>query len=215
VVNGVDVTLKRTATTGEVVDVSAATDGNSMSTSVKALVDAVNSVLDGIDKLTAYNSTTKTSGALASDGATREVRNALLNTVYPTDGSSLAAVGIQTDRYGKLVFDETAFKAAYANDPAAVSAAFTEGTAKGFAARVQATADGASNSTTGTLTAAINGRNDGIKRLQGDIAGWDTRLALRQDTLTRQFTALETTLNQLQSQGSWLAGQVASLPKSS
>jgi flagellar hook-associated protein 2 len=216
VVNGLDVTLKGTAKAGEVVDVTATTDADTMAASVQAMVDAVNGALDAIDKLTAYNDTTKSAGALASDGATRSVRSSLFDTVYPTDGSTMASVGIQTDRYGKLVFNADTFKAAYAKDPASVAAAFTtSGTTKGFAARVQAVADDASNSVDGTVTAAIKGRNDGIKRMQDDIANWDTRLALRQETLTRQFTALETTLSQLQSQGSWLASQVASLSPSS
>jgi flagellar hook-associated protein 2 len=210
-VNGLDVSLKSTATAGEVVNVTATTDTDSMSASVKALVDAVNSALGDIDTLTAYNATTKTSGALASDGATRQVRNALFDTVYPPDKSTLASVGIQTDRYGKLVFDDAAFKAAYAKDPASVAAAFTSGSANGFAARVQAVAKGASDPVDGTITAAINGRNSGIKQMQDDIADWDTRLALRQQTLTQTFTSLETTLSQLQSQGSWLSGQIASM----
>jgi flagellar hook-associated protein 2 len=215
VVNGLDVTLGSAAKAGDVVDVAASTDASTMSASVKSLVDAVNSALSDIDTLTAYNATTKTSGTLASDGATREVRNALFETVYPTDGSTLASVGIQTDRYGKLVFDETTFKAAYAKDPATVAAAFTSGSADGFAARVQAAAKGASDSVDGTVTAAINGRNDGIKQMQDSIADWDTRLALRQQTLTQQFTALETTLSQLQSQGNWLSSQVSALSSSS
>ena len=215
VVNGLDVTLKSSATPGEVVKVSAATDADTMAASVKAMVDAVNGALDAIDKLTAYNSTTKTAGPLSSDGASRAVRNSLFETVYPGDGSTMAGFGVQTDRYGKLVFDADAFKAAYAKDPAATAAAFTTGTTDGFAARVQAVAKGASDSATGTITQAIKGRNDGIKRMQDSIADWDTRLELRQETLTRQFTALETTLDKLKSQGSWLASQVASLSSSS
>ena len=40
-------------------------------------------------------------------------------------GTSLAGVGIQLDRYGKLVFDADAFNTAYEADPGAVAAKFT------------------------------------------------------------------------------------------
>jgi flagellar hook-associated protein 2 len=37
-------------------------------------------------------------------------------------------------------------------------------------------------------------------------------LAKRKETLTRQFTAMETALSSLKNQSSWLAGQISSLP---
>ena len=45
----------------------------------------------------------------------------------------------------------------------------------------------------------------------GSVADWDLRLELRQKTLTRQFTAMETALSSLSSQSSWLGSQLASL----
>jgi flagellar hook-associated protein 2 len=145
----------------------------------------------------------------------RAVRTALLTTVYPADGSSLAGVGIQLDRYGKLTFDEAAFKTAYAADPAGVAAKFTSGAVTGFAARVQAVAKGASDSVNGTVTTSINGRSTEIDRMQDSISDWDARLALRQESLQRQFTALETALSQMNSQSSWLSGQLGSLSQGS
>jgi flagellar hook-associated protein 2 len=47
--------------------------------------------------------------------------------------------------------------------------------------------------------------------MQDSIADWDTRLALRQQSLTQQFTAMETALSQLNSQSSWLNGQINAL----
>jgi flagellar hook-associated protein 2 len=120
------------------------------------------------------------------------------------------------------VFDEAAFDQAYAADPAATAAAFTIApttgptTAEnGWAARVAAVAKAASDSDDGTITTAINGRNTTIDRLQDSIDDWDLRLDLRRTTLSRQFTALETALSTLKSQGDWLAGQLASLSSGS
>jgi flagellar hook-associated protein 2 len=215
IANGLTITLGSTVAGGTVVNLDAQQDTAAMTKTVKGIVDSINEVLTRIDGLTAYNSTTKTSGPLSGDSAIRAVRTALLTTVYPTDGTSLAGVGVQLDRYGKLTFDETAFKAAYAADPAGVAAKFTSGTVDGFAARVQQVAKGASDSVDGTVTTSINGRRTEIERMQDSITHWDARLTLRQQSLQRQFTALETALSQMNSQSSWLSGQLASLSSGS
>ena len=212
IANGLTITVGATVAAGTVVDLDARQDTAGMTSTVKAIVDSMNDALSKIDSLTAYNSTTKTSGPLSDDSAVRDARTALLSTVYPADGTSLAAVGIQLDRYGKLTFDEATFKAAYAADPAGVAAKFTTGSVAGFAARVQQVAKGVSDPFNGTLTSSVNGRTTEIGRMQDSIAEWDTRLALRQESLQRQFTALETALSRMNSQSSWLSGQLASLP---
>jgi flagellar hook-associated protein 2 len=214
VLPGVDVTVSAAAV-GTTVQVDVSQDSSSMQDAVKSLVDNVNATLTQLDSLTAYDPTTKTSGPLVGDNSVQSLRAALLDTIYPPDGSSMAGVGIQTDRYGKLVFDPTAFATAYAADPAKVAGAFTTGSSAGLAARVATVATNASDPYTGTVTASIAGWNSSIKRVTDDIADWDTRLALRQTTLQQQFTALETAMNQMNSQSSWLAGQIASLPTSS
>ena len=113
-----------------------------MTATVKSFVDSINAALGKIDTLAAYDATTKTSGPLAGDAGVRELRNAVLNAVYPTDGTSLASVGIQLDRYGKLTFDEATFTEAYAADPSGVAAKFTTGASDGFAARIQTVDEG-------------------------------------------------------------------------
>lgn len=215
IANGLSITLKAGVADGTVVDLDVQQDTAAMVKSVKDIVDAINEALTKIDGLTAYNSATKTSGALSGDSAVRTVRNALLTSVYPSDGTSLASVGIELDRYGKLTFDEAEFKAAYVADPSAVAAKFTSGAVAGFAARVQAVADGASDSIDGTLTTSINGRSTDITRMQDRIEDWDARLAVRRESLVRQFTALETALSRMNNQSSWLAGQLGSLSSGS
>ena len=50
------------------------------------------------------------------------------------------------------------------------------------------------------------------KDITDRIDAWDLRLAKRKETLTRQFTAMETALSSLQNQSTWLAGQISQLP---
>ena len=214
VLTGVTLTVTAAAV-GTTAQLEVASDPGTLVNQVKSMVDAVNSALSSIDSLSGYNSTTKTAGPLAGDAAARSLRSALLETVYPPDGTSLASVGLQTDRTGKLVFDADAFATAYAADPAGVAATFNGGGVAGFSSRVKAVATTASDPYTGTLTTAITGRSSTIQRTQDDIAQWDIRLELKRTTLQRQFTALETALNQMNSQSSWLASQINALSSSS
>jgi flagellar hook-associated protein 2 len=80
---------------------------------------------------------------------------------------------------------------------------------------VAAAADAGCDPVEGTVTAAVTGRTAATRRLQDSIEAWDVRLELRRTTLSRQFTALETALSQMQGQSSWLAGQLSALSGSS
>ncbi|GAA1137802.1 flagellar filament capping protein FliD [Nocardioides aquiterrae] len=214
-VPGVTVTLAATAKNGDTSTVSVAQDSSGVKTSVKALVDQVNALLTSIDTQTAAKTSTSPAGVLAGDPTARSLRTALLNTVFGDDTTSLAPYGIQTDRYGKLVFDADKFAAAYAADPAGVAAKFTSGATSatdGWAARVATVTKSATDTYTGTITNAITGHTTTVDRLSKSITDWDGRLELRRSTLERQYTALETALSSLQSQSSWLAGQINSLP---
>lgn len=211
VVPGADITVS-TAAVGTSVDVTLTKDTASVKNTVKSLVDAVNATLTQIDSLSSYNATSKTAGPLAGDPGIKQLRDALLTSIYPGSGSgTMADVGIQTTRDGKLTFDDATFTKAYAADSAGVTARFTSGATDGFAKRIATVADLASNKYTGTLTTSITGRGTVINRLQDSISSWDVRLELRRTSLTRQFTALETALNKMNSQSSWLAGQISKL----
>lgn len=210
-VPGVSITLAADAPAGTTSQVAMTRDPATASAALKGLVDAVNSALADIDTQTRTGTGTK--GPLAGDSTLLSVRGQLLSSVFAGDGSSLADLGLQTDRYGKLVLDEATFKKAYAADPAAVQARLTAPDT-GFVSRVGEVAKAASDRVDGTLTTAITGRNDAISRLDDGIEAWDLRLEVRRTALTRQFTALETALNQMNSQSSWLAGQLSSLTTS-
>src|SRR6185312_160358 len=65
--------------------------------------------------------------------------------------------------------------------------------------------------TSGTFDTLINQTNSQVSDLTDQIANWDTRLSDMQDRLKQQFNAMELALSQNQTQGQWLAGQIASL----
>ena len=215
ITSGLDVTLAAGTTPGTAATVTVARNPSAAQVSLQGLVDAANDLLTSIDSLTAYDASTQKSGALSGDATVRALRSAVLDTVTKAaDGTSMAGVGVQTDRYGKITFDTAKFASAYASDPAMVATklgAASTATVPGFAARLATMADKASSSTNGTLTSAITGHQSSITTLQNGIADWDVRLAARQDALNKQYAALEVSLGKLQDQASWLSGQIASL----
>ena len=103
------------------VTVSSKVDGSTVADSVSKLVDTANSVLANLAKQTAVTTAngTSTSGALAGEGAVRQVTQRILSAVGGAN-----APGVHLTRDGKLSFDRTAFLSAFEADPAAVADAF-------------------------------------------------------------------------------------------
>jgi flagellar hook-associated protein 2 len=73
----------------------------------------------------------------------------------------------------------------------------------------------ASDPITGSITTRISNEQDSIRDYTKQIADFEDRMTLRQQTLQTQYAALETMLGKLQSQSQWLTGQLASLPSTS
>jgi flagellar hook-associated protein 2 len=215
IVPGVSIALDPNTTVGTTSNVTVKQNSSGIASALGSFVDQINSLLTKLDAQTAVKKETTAAGVLVGDPTARALRDQLLNTVFGDSTTSMATYGVQTDRYGKLVFDSATFEKAYAADPAGTAAKFTTGatTAQdGWAARVSSVTKGASDSLEGTFASAINGHTTTVTRLQKSIEDWDTRLELRRTSLERQYTALETALSSLQSQSSWLASQISSLP---
>ncbi len=64
---------------------------------------------------------------------------------------------------------------------------------------------------TGAIALAQEGISSRIEVFQDRIDGFEVRLDQRERALRRQFTAMESALSQMQSQGNWLAGQLGGL----
>jgi flagellar hook-associated protein 2 len=213
--------------TGGPVTVSVASDPDAVATAVQTMVTAANAVLTSIK---GYTSTAPGSTAvLKGDSTLRGLTSQVLDAVgYAIGKGSAATAGLQLTRDGALTFDKTVFVAKLQSDPALVqrlvngtAASDVDGIAgntddvaavPGVAQRLLALAKKATDTTGGTLTLLAKSQDAAASTLQDQIADWDTRLALRKDNLTKQFTAMETALGTLQNQASWLSSQISSLP---
>ncbi|MCW2578218.1 MAG: Flagellar hook-associated protein 2 [Modestobacter sp.] len=209
------------------VTVKVTSDPDAVAAKVTSLVTAINGLLDAVTSYTASGSST---AVLKGDSTLRSLASQVLSTVSSAVGTTSPAVaGLQLTKDGHVTFDSTTFVAKLKSDPALVQRLFagTVTTAgpdavlgsaddvtapSGTAARLQALAKAASDSTTGTLTLLATSSDTKATDFQARIDDWDIRLALRKDTLTRQFTAMETALGTLHNQASWLTSQIAQLP---
>jgi flagellar capping protein FliD len=212
----------------ETATVTVASDPDAVAAKMQALVDAVNAAVT-----TARDYTSNAPGSTAAlkgdysvsslggrllDAATSPVAGAVIPPppATPTSGWPLT-MGFTVARDGKsIVFDKEKFLTALKADPALaqrmVGAGAGDGATTGIAGKLLAVAKAASDSSTGSLVAMAKGQDSLKKDYQDRIAAWDLRLAKRKETLTRQFTAMETGLSSLRNQSTWLAGQINSLP---
>jgi flagellar hook-associated protein 2 len=223
---GVSVTVSK-ADPATPVTVAVAQDSAGIASKMQNVVDQANDLLSSI---ASYTDTKSDSAILKGDVTVRGLAGQILDVVSSAVGThSATEVGLQVTKDGKLTFDKAKFTTALTNNPSLVNdivaSALTStgidgvaGTADdvttpvGVAAQLEALAKRASDATTGTLITLANGEDARAKDMQDRIDNWDIRLAMRKQTLTAQFTAMETALSSLDSQSSWLKQQLNSLP---
>jgi flagellar hook-associated protein 2 len=176
--------------------ISVATDSKSISDAVSSLVSAANDALSTISSATAQGA------VLSGNVQVNSLTQVLLGVVSAgASGSrSYSAAGIGLTSSGQLTFDADAFAAAYASDPSGVQSMLQTTLATGFSAA----GAGASDPTTGSVTALINGDNDEITSLNKQIADWQTRLDQQKTDLQSKYAAMEAALSKLKSQSSYL-----------
>jgi flagellar hook-associated protein 2 len=212
------------------VTVNVVADPDAVAAKVSSLVDAINSTLSTVKTYT--SNATGSTAALKGDYSVTSLAGQLLDAVSSAVGSdgSPAAVGFQLSKDGKVTFDKATFLTALKDKPdlamrmvsgtpasngpdGVVGGTDDVAAVTGIAGRLLAVSKSASDATNGTLGALASGQDSLVKDITDRIAAWDLRLAKRKETLTRQFTAMETALSSLKNQSTWLAGQINGLPK--
>ncbi|WP_199422596.1 flagellar filament capping protein FliD [Actinotalea solisilvae] len=216
---GVDVTVSKvTGVDDDPVTITVAQDDAALKKLASGLVGAMGVVLQEISSKSATTTktgtdgrTTVTGGLFSADSAVRGIQQQLSSAMaLPVDGRSPVEVGIIVGRDGTFTFDEAKFTAALAADPAKVQSMVSA-----IAARVEEAATSISDKYEGSLTLKIQSQEGLVKTMGSQIEDWDRRLEVRRASLQRTYSALEVTLSNLNSQSSWLAGQLGSLPTSS
>lgn len=189
---------------------------------VKAMVDQYNSVMDFISTKAGDE------GDLQGDPTLARVQSYLWQlmtaeiagitgsfqtpwSIGISTGATVGSASLTFDRSGKLTLDTEKLTAALEDDPAAVMAVFTNDSGTGLVDRLDDYLTSLVRSGDGIITSREKSLQDIMDDLDDQIARMEDRLAIKEEQLRRQFTAMEQALATLQSQGNWLAGQIASL----
>jgi flagellar hook-associated protein 2 len=226
---GVRLTLKGVTSSPATVTVTEpALDRDAIKTKIKSFVDAYNAVVDTTrSKLTEQAVRNPTSDFQAARGQLygdsgltamlSRLRQDMADVVSAAGINDLGDIGVAIPKAtgtsspdakaGKLVLDEAKLTAALDQDFTAVKSFL--GT---FAADVETFVKGQTGGT-GIIDDRLKNGDRAAKRVQDQITRANERLDAREKRLKAQFAAMETALQNSQTQGAWLQGQIAGLPK--
>ncbi|MDC0507456.1 flagellar filament capping protein FliD [Luminiphilus sp.] len=221
-VEGLDFTL-RSVTTG-VDAVVVQRDSAAIEAKVQKFTDAYNAYQSTLSSLMDY---TDTAGVLSGDSTARRIQSAIRSaatgaiSIAGNTFSSLADVGITSDRFGALALSSTKFQAALASSSDDMKAFFSGSTltqnlsdntdARGLADNLATVINTYINSSTGMLGSRETQIEGSIRNIADDRADVITRMTKLEERYTRQFTAMDTLVSQLQGTSDFLSNQMDAL----
>ncbi len=223
---GVTVTLGAVTTGPVTIDVSEPTaDTASIAAKVKSFVSAYNAAVEAIEAKVGEEPVRepKTSeeanrGVLFGDNTLGSLLGQMRQALSE---SGLGELGVSTGApsttvtadsasvRGLLTFDESKLAALLKSEPAAAKEAISG--ASGFATVLEPIVEAAA-APSGGISERIGAATKEAALLREQMTALEERLALREERLHAQFTAMETALAKSKSESNWLAGQIASLP---
>jgi len=174
-------------------------DTETITQSIQDFIDAYNAVIDNVHTTTSYNVDTKESGVLLHYSVARNMGSQLRSMVsapvagLPAAYNSLAQIGIDTDKTGKLsIVDSTKLNNALNSSLSSVAAIFND-PADGVVVRLKKYTDNAT-SLSGALTTAINNDNSQLQSLSYLLTQRQRALEDYAYKLNVQYSALQTLL---------------------
>ena len=182
-----------------------------MAAKLKALVDAINGVLEFVNKQNKLDATSDTSRTLGGDTSLFTIESRLRRFVFQefnvsdNDDEDLMRVsdtGIQFEKTGLLTFKEDKFKKMIDSDYDRVATLYTgEGN---FIDSIKALTTGFLQPDSGPVTTREKGIRDRIKTMDEQVAMKEKNLERREQALRRQFSQLEGLMNNMAGQQSYL-----------
>ena len=207
------VTLTLLGATNGVAKATLSRSSDELADKLKGFVDKYNDAYRKVTSELVGASGSSTRGPLASDSTLRTIQQRLGNAIVsPVNGlsgsySTLAELGLSTDRTGTLSFDHAKLDKALAGDPEGVAKVLmndSDTNVEGVMARVTSMIDVMTDPTDGMLSNRLDGINRRTRDLDDQIARMQVRLDKYESQLNAQFTAMETAMSQLQGQSAQL-----------
>ncbi len=212
-IDGVTLTLK--SKSADPVALSVTEDTAALKKRVSDFVQSYNSLYSSMSKLRSYDPASEKGGPLLGDALLRGIESQisldLSNPVTGVEGDykTLASLGITRQTDGTLKLDDAKLNKALQADRQSVQKVF--GSENGVSKRLSDHLE-----TMLKDGSALDSRNDALtaelKQIDKDSDALDARMDVVAKRYTKQFTALDGLLTQLQSTSSYLSSQLASLP---
>ena len=207
VISGVTIDLVKEDPLATPVTLTVAADKNAVTSKVNDFIKAYNSLSSTIRGLASYDATTGKATRLFGDAALRGVQDQLrqvLSGAVPhgvTGVSTLAEIGIKTDKAGLLVLDSVKLDKVIAANSDAVPQLFSS--VKGVAPAFDTVLTNYLSSI-GTLSSRVDGVNKRIAGIAAERVKLNVRLAGIEARYRKQFTAMDNLLGKLKSTGTFL-----------
>lgn len=212
VVTGITLDLK-SASPGTENQVTVNNDNEAIEEQLADFVAKYNEVMTFIADQTKYDSATEQGGPLIGDSTLRTLRRMLQSVITtPVAGlpSILGEIGIATQKDGTLSVNSSKLSDALANNLDGVSNLFLAAV-NGLGKAVINYSENAIRLGDGILSARIDGAQDEINKIEDRIAAKEDQLDRFEQDLIRKFTALETLVSQINTQGNFLTQQLTAL----
>jgi len=209
---GVTVSLLKTTGTGTV-SVNVTRDNGAVKESIKKFATVYNDIVKFVNERTTYDVATKT-GALfftepTAKGFLSQLRQALSAPVSGlTTYSSVGEIGFKTERDGVITVDDAKLDSVLSRNYGAVKSLFiNQAGIAGVAQRVNVAIDTIDDVGTGSLTVRKNALVKQLSNLTVEIDRKEDALSVYEESLKRQYAALDGLLSRLKGQTTFLQSQ--------
>jgi len=211
---GVNLDLKQ-AKEGQAYTITISEDVPKMAGKVKSLVDQVNGIFEFITKQNTVDDKTDTSAGFTGDTSLQSVEYRIRNLMhegFPVwDNSNdpdtprikvLSELGVEFGKNGQLQFNEEKFTKAMQKDFYGVAQAISG--EYGFAAQVKTVIGNYTRPGNGLLATRETSLRNRITRIDRDIETKNRQLEKKQDSLTQQFSRMQSAMANMQQQQQYL-----------
>ena len=209
-VEGMTITLDK-ETAGQSHKLSIEADSSLAKGSLQSFVSTYNATLGALRSASSYNAETKTASALTGDAMVRGLQSQLRGILGGDNISQLKALGITAAKDGSLSFSSSQFDKVQAEQPAL--AANLLGKEGRLSSSLKSLFDANLDSGKGLLVQRSDSLNKQIGKLERELDDLDVRMEKAYERYTRQFTAMDTLVAQMQNTSSYLTSQLANLSK--
>jgi len=205
-IEGLTLTVKGVSTTPA--DVTVSSSNSTIERNLQLFVDQFNRVRDKIEKETAFDLASKSTGQLFGNPEIIRVEQTLSRLITQRSFrsgrvQSLAQLGISLGDKGKLTFDKDKFSKALQSNPDDVKA-FLTAEKTGLGARAKVTLD----SLVGERNSVLVNRSQSLQRTielsSNRITSLNVRLDRERERLLKQFFDLESNISRIRTNGSGL-----------